>query len=343
MIYPTMKKTERLQRALPLVLAAIIIFLILASSAATVWAGRFYSTLRLMAKLKYYGDSLHIEPAAETLPGVSFLRTGVPWRVGIQAGHWQIEQLPSELAHLRSSAGASFGDLTEVELNLMIARRVTRLLKEAGAIVDLLPATVPSGYDADVFVAIHADGANRPGARGWKISAPWRASEAAKLLRDSVAERWESFTGLPEDRYGITYRMRGYYAFSPHRYRHAATATTPSIIIETGFITVASDREVLFGKTERVARGITAGIISYLSKRNSLYPASLVPPRYAMMRVQTDNTRLHRLPGEDEPITGVLSAGTPVFPVNREGDWFEVVVRGNYRKFGWVKDSNLKG
>jgi hypothetical protein len=170
-----------------------------------------------------------------------------PWHVGIQAGHWKIDELPDELRRLRSSTGARYGRYLEVDANLEIARRVADYLMEAGIQVDLLPATVPPGYRADAFVSIHADGAYRPGARGWKMSTPWRSSEASRMLLDAMIRTYPRFTGLPEDRYGTTYNMRGYYAFSPQRFRHAVDTSTPAIIIETGFVTVAADREILFG------------------------------------------------------------------------------------------------
>jgi N-acetylmuramoyl-L-alanine amidase len=132
-----------------------------------------------------------------------------PWRVAVQVGHWKIEELPVELSRLRLSTGARYGRFREVDANLDIARRVAHYLTAAGIEVDLLPATVPPGYRADAFVSIHADGAYRPQVRGWKISTPWRSSEASRMLRDALRRTYPQFTGLPEDRYGTTYGMRG--------------------------------------------------------------------------------------------------------------------------------------
>ena len=114
--------------------------------------------------------------------------TIAPWRVGIQAGHWQIDQLPDELRRLRGNTGAQWRGLAESTVNVEIARRAVRQLQEAGVSAELLPATVPPGYDADAFVAVHADGG---GARdsGWKISTPWRASETSRLLRGAGRRR----------------------------------------------------------------------------------------------------------------------------------------------------------
>ena len=265
-----------------------------------------------------------------------------PWRVGIQAGHWKVEELPAELRRLRSSTGARYGRYREVDANLEIARRVVQYLQAAGVQVDLLPATVPRGYKADAFVSIHADGAYRPGVRGWKMSTPWRSSDASRMLLDSLVRTYPMFTGLPEDRYGTTYNMRGYYAFSPHRFRHAIDSTTPAIIIETGFVTVAEDREVLFGAPDTVARGIAAGIVRYLSRRDPLDDAAVAVRRYPVMRVAGEQAELTFHPEEDAKVAGRLEGGTLVRPVHQENGWVEVIVWGNYRRFGWMRKTDLE-
>src|SRR5690242_6743701 len=81
-----------------------------------------------------------------------------PLRVGLQAGHWKNAQLPASQARLRSSIGTAAAGRTEVALNLDLANRTASLLRAQGIVVDILPATVPTGYRADAFVAIHADG-----------------------------------------------------------------------------------------------------------------------------------------------------------------------------------------
>ena len=185
-----------------------------------------------------------------------------PWRVGIQAGHWKISELPDEQHRLRGDTGAQWGRLTEAAVNLEIATRVQKQLQDAGVTVDLLPATVPPGYDADAFVAIHADDGGGVDPSGWKVATPWRSSVASRRLRDDIAQSYGRASGLPEDRYGISYNMRGYYAFSWTRYEHAVAATTPSAIIETGFLTSATDRQLIVNDPERAARGISGGILA---------------------------------------------------------------------------------
>ena len=265
-----------------------------------------------------------------------------PWRVGIQAGHWKIEELPQELRRLRSSPGARYGSYREVDANLDIARRVVQYLLAAGIQVDLLPATVPPGYRADAFVSIHADGAYRAGVRGWKMSTPWRASAASRMLLDSLVRTYPLFTGLPEDRYGTTYNMRGYYAFSPHRFRHAIDMRTPAIIIETGFVTVAQDREVIFDAPDTAARGIAAGIVRYLSRHDPLDYKAVEVRSYPVMQVISEQAELTFLPEENGKVAGRLAGGTLVRPVYQENGWVEVIVWGNYRRFGWMREADLE-
>src|SRR3954447_2804690 len=45
-------------------------------------------------------------------------------RVGVQAGHWRIEELPDDQARLRGQTGGSGGGYREVDVNLAIAQLV---------------------------------------------------------------------------------------------------------------------------------------------------------------------------------------------------------------------------
>ena len=265
-----------------------------------------------------------------------------PVKVGVQAGHWRIDELPEELARLRSSTGARAGQYREVDANLDIATRVVAQLRRAGVNAELLPATVPPGYQADAFVSIHADGAARWGVRGWKAATPWRASEASRSLLEALSSTYGSFTGLPEDRYGTTYNMRGYYAFSSHRVRHAIDPTTPAVIIETGFVTVPEDREILFGEAETVALGISAGLMRFLARRDRFDRAALEVRAYAPLRVITPDALLSFHPREGERPVGRLAAGTLVRPFHRHDGWVEVMVWGSYRRFGWIREEDLE-
>jgi len=60
-----------------------------------------------------------------------------------------------------------------------------------------------------------------------------------------------------------TRRMRNYYAFNSRRYEHALHPMTIALIIETGFMTSARDREIILGAPERAARGIVEAIKAF--------------------------------------------------------------------------------
>src|SRR4051812_958201 len=79
-------------------------------------------------------------------------------RVGIQAGHWQTDDVPKEYGtRIITQTGASWGGYNEVDITLDIAERTAKLLRAQGVQVDVLPTTVPVGYLADAFIALHAD------------------------------------------------------------------------------------------------------------------------------------------------------------------------------------------
>ena len=267
-----------------------------------------------------------------------FLASPLERRIGIQVGHWKLDELPAELERLKASPGARYGEIDETRVNLAIAGSLAEMLESSGIRVDILPATVPPGYFADALIAIHADGANRPGARGWKIASPWRGSHASKLLEQAMALRYGSITGLPEDVYGVTEGMRGYYAFSPHRVHHAASSLTPAVIVETGFLTVKQDRAVIVDHPEVVAKALTVGILRYFAAVKGTSREDRLPRSYAPLRTSSAGiTLLHARPGETEPVVARLASETPVLPVASHGGWVEVVVRGQYRTFGWTQ------
>lgn len=280
-----------------------------------------------------------LRPAAA--PRLSSRPLSAPPRVGLQVGHWRMDELPEELYRLRENTGASAGPYREVDLNLAVARRAAEILEAEGVEVDLLPGAIPPDYLADAVVAIHADGAWRAGARGWKVSTAWRASEASRRLERAIALRYAEATGLPEDKVGITFGMKGYYAFSRQRFRHAVSPYTPAVIIETGFITDPRDREVLIGRTGDVARGIASGVLTFLASHASMDWKKLVPRIYPLQQVGVAAAEIYAYPGPEAPVREVLEPGTAVFPVHRQGGWVEIIVRGNFRSFGWVRESQL--
>ena len=283
------------------------------------------------------------------IPGISLRGVTQPWRVGVQVGHLDIEALPDEQTRLRTSTGAEWGSIREVDINPTIARLVVEELEAGGIVVDLLPARVPPRYDADAIVSIHADGAWRE-ARGWKVAAPHRGSPASRQLRDAIAASYATETGLPHDYAGVTHGMRGHFAFSPHRYLHAAAWTTPATIVETGFVTQADDRRFLLEQPEVAARGIADGVRHYLADRDPSAAMEVVPSWFPAMRVRVA-APLRQLPDPDEPGGGAaLPGGTRVYPLERTDGWYHVLLRlpaeddeeRGQTRYGWLPADTLE-
>lgn len=191
-----------------------------------------------------------------------------PIKVGIQAGHYKNDEVPEELSGLKQNgAGAISGEYVERDIVYEIAVRTVSLLNAEGIDAELVPATVPSGYQADAFVSIHADASQNPTVSGFKIAAPHiDGSGNAEALQKALYASYSTETGLPKEP-TITRRMRGYYAFNWRRYEHAIHPTTPAVIIETGYVTSATDREVIVTAPERAARGIAEGVQAFLAER----------------------------------------------------------------------------
>jgi hypothetical protein len=199
----------------------------------------------------------------------NWIRPNEPPKVGLQIGHLENEKVPEELKNLRGNTGASAGGYTETEVNRAIAEKTAALLKAQGIKVDILPATIPPDYWAGVFIAIHADGSTNPRTSGFKIAAPWRdltgkSAELVTLLENSYA----TTTGLEKDE-NITRNMRGYYAFNWWRYEHSIHPMTTAAIVETGFLTNSSDRQLIAERPELPAQAIAEGVTTYL-KQNGL-------------------------------------------------------------------------
>ncbi len=185
-----------------------------------------------------------------------------PVRIALQAGHWRANEAPDELRGIRGN-GARANGKAEWEVNLEIARRAAAMLEGMGYVVEVLPAVVPPGYRAHLFISIHADGSADPRASGYRVASPrrdvtGRADQIAELLERSYGEATGLYR-LPT----ITRRMSNYYAFNFGRYQHALHPLTIGVILETGFLTSASDRRVIVDDPERSARGIVAAVAAF--------------------------------------------------------------------------------
>jgi N-acetylmuramoyl-L-alanine amidase len=262
-------------------------------------------------------------------------------RVGIQAGHWRAAELPSEQTHLHISAGTSAGGYSEAQVTLDIARRSAALLESIGVAVDVLPATVPPGSSADVFVALHADGFAQTSARGFKVATAWAASAASQRLFAALTSEYERATGLP--RHGAaTADMRGYYAFNYRRYAHAVAKNTPAAIVEMGFLTNPDDRALLTQSPDLVAIGIANGIIRYLNERDPHDLAALEPPDFGVWHGATAaGLDIRATQRDDAQLLLHIDSDRPVIAFEERDGWFRVIVAGAWDVVGWVRKDAL--
>ncbi|MBF6612354.1 MAG: N-acetylmuramoyl-L-alanine amidase [Chloroflexi bacterium] len=200
-----------------------------------------------------------VAPTAVTAPRL--------YRVGLQVGHYKNNELPEQLSRLLGSVGTSGGGRSEIDLNLDVTNRIALLLRAQGVLVDILPTTVPSGYSADAFVAIHADGNASSAPRGFKISTRWQSEVAVQdgNLVQLLTDSYRAATSLPEDA-NVTRDMRGYYAYTPGRPNYRISNYVPGAIVEMGYMTNASDRTVLFKSTDKVAAGVANGVMAFLKE-----------------------------------------------------------------------------
>src|SRR5690242_9830588 len=173
--------------------------LLLAAVIALAWPGAGVQAAN--TDQEWLAGSAAPAPAAPAAPLAAPVPAAPHVNVAIQVGHWKIAELPDVLARLRGSTGTSGGGRTEVSLNLDIAQRVAGLLRAEGRTVEILPATIPTGYEADLFVALHADGNSSGAARGYKVSTRWTSAVAAldATLVDSLDSAYGAVTGMPHD------------------------------------------------------------------------------------------------------------------------------------------------
>ena len=250
-----------------------------------------------------------------------------PLRVGLQVGHLRSNELPEELKALRTSTGAAAGGYREVEVNQAVAERAASYLRGVGFAVDVLPATVPPSYRADAFVAIHADGNADPRMRGFKAATHWREWEAATTLLAAMRAEYGAASGLAWDEAHISSGMRGYYAMSTGRYRHAVANTTPAIILEMGYLTNPQDRQLMTQQVDRLARGVAAGVQRFFaSKPASGWPAPPPLPEFrAVIIAPTANIRSG--PSTNYDIVRVVEAGRMLLVERVQGQWLKLQSR----------------
>jgi len=155
--------------------------------------------------------------------------------------------------------------LSEVEINLDVARRVVYILQALGYQADLMAEFDPrlEDYQADALVSIHADSCvdypnATPPASGFKVASVEDSlvPEKEKRLVACLAQCYAARTGMYFHANSITYDMTRYHTF------YEIGGQTPGAIIETGFM--LKDRHILTQRADLVAQGIVDGIICFI-------------------------------------------------------------------------------
>jgi N-acetylmuramoyl-L-alanine amidase len=172
--------------------------------------------------------------------------------------------MPTELAIFRKDLGTYGGGRNEPQVTLDISERVAALLEAKGIVVDILPATVPTGYTADAFVSLHADGAGSKDRRGFKIATRYISDIARQdaMLTELLIEQYAAATGMPLD-YRVNPNMRDYYSIAPSQPHYRVSNLTPAAVVEMAYMTNVEDRALLFDGTD-IASGLAKGILAFL-------------------------------------------------------------------------------
>lgn len=206
-----------------------------------------------------------LTPQAQT----NFVGSSQPQlRIGIVAGH-----NGNDSGAVCTNANGEV-TLTEADVNLKIANLVRDNLTAQGYQVDLLNEfdTRLNGYRAVALVSIHNDSCEyvNDQATGFKVASSMetRDKNRAQRLTDCMVDRYQKATGLTFHAGSITGDMREYHAFSE------INPDTITAIIETGFLYL--DREILTRQTERVANGVTQGILCFINNE-SVPPTPIAP------------------------------------------------------------------
>src|SRR2546428_12196172 len=143
-----------------------------------------------------------------------------PRKVGIQVGHWKLVEAPDELTRLVVQTGTTWNGVKEVDVNLDVAQRVAMLLRAKGVAVDIFGATVPAGYVADAFIALHADGDGTGENGGFKMAHNARRGPFEDRLLQTVPEEYAKATTMDYDGLHVTRSMLGYFVYNWSRYQH---------------------------------------------------------------------------------------------------------------------------
>jgi N-acetylmuramoyl-L-alanine amidase len=225
-----------------------------------------YQTLQLIQKIVIAISVLVL--VSILLVGARLSGANVPGLNGVLSQALVPAAFAKEIAlisgHAGNDSGAVCADVagntlvTEAEVNAAVAEQVARQLRRAGADVLILEEFDPrlSALQADVLVSLHADSCID--ATGYK-AAHQQATTILPQVERLVAcldQHYPIVTGLAHHPNTITHNMTDYHAF------RVIDPQTPAAIIELGFL--GGDQDLLVNHPDRVAQGVTDGILCFL-------------------------------------------------------------------------------
>ena len=192
-------------------------------------------------------------------------RIAGPVRVGLQVGHLDAGSQPEELASLRYSTGGHYAGLDEVSVNAAIVDALAARLRARGAVVDVLPATVPPRYRADLVISVHIDSNPDTSRSGYKSAHFWPARSPREVqLKLQIDRAVLKATRMSDDDANVSGNMFEYYAFNDRRFEHAVDRGTPALLVELGSLSNPADRRLL-ETPDALAAALEDGIARYLA------------------------------------------------------------------------------
>ena len=168
-----------------------------------------------------------------------------------------------DAGHGGTDSGAYAGGVAEKEVTLSICLYLEARLEQAGMTVEMTRRTdvyesvmaraaMANDWNGDLFVSVHANAAQSTAATGTEVLSYDLDGASGRLAAD-IVQAIASQLGLKNR--GVKVR----------RDLAVINATNmPAVLVETAFLTNASDRALLTGQPKAFADAIAAGIFQYL-------------------------------------------------------------------------------
>nr|MCU0495594.1 SH3 domain-containing protein [Chloroflexaceae bacterium] len=83
-------------------------------------------------------------------------------------------------------------------------------------------------------------------------------------------------------------------------------------------------------------------IMAYLQQRNPNDGAALLPPEFPVLRAKPEGAILRAAPNDNARVLATITPEQRIFPFTKENGWYEVVVRGEWRTIGWVREDQVE-